>query len=230
MKIPGDRIAWFRAVAGIVRRPQLTLQVIRERRPWFGVVLVLSVATVLQAVVAAPFTLEATSDALGEGGVASSETVRLLLYVGLTLLPVLALFGWLLDGLLIWLLAAAFGGDARFGQAFSLTVHLAIVNFLGGVASFVVVSLGRGFEWGDPGDPGVALGVNLLMTTDNGALVALYSRMNPFALWFAVLLMLGSITVFGLDRWRSCAVATIHWAVTTTLLVATSRLAEIAVR
>ncbi len=226
----GSRV-WLRAVVGIVRTPQARFRVIHQEGPWFGVSLLLSLATVIQGLVAAPYTREAMSQALIESGFRPGEVSPVILYSGVALSPALAFSGWVLDAVLIWLLAMAFGSSTTFRRAFSLTVHLAIVSFLGGLGSFLGFLVNRALgRASGPDDMGLPLGLNLILPTDSVTLEVLYSRINPFTLWFVVLLALGSVTVFGLGTRRGWMVAGTHWATTTMLLVATRGLPELLAR
>ncbi len=227
----GGERAWIRAAVGIVRSPRTTFPIIEQRCPWVGVFTLVSLGLIFQGLAAAPFTLEAMSEALVDAGFRSAELAPVVVYLSLGLSPVLALFGWLLDAVLIWLLAMTFGSEARFGHAFSLTAHLGIINFLGGLAGFLAFLISRslGSNLGLD-DMGVALGLNLLISGESGAVEVLYSRVNPFGMWFVVVLALGSSTLFRLPKWRSWTVAGIHWTLTTLLLVSAGSFPEILAR
>ncbi len=223
--------AWLHAAVAIVRSPQTCFEIVRQRRPWVGVVLFVTFATVVQGLATAPYAIEAMSGALTDAGVRSTETVPVIVYSALAVSPVLALGGWLLEATAIWLLAMAFGSAGRFGHAFSLTVHLSIINFFGGLATVLVFLASRGLGSSTSIDEtGLAIGLNLLLPTDSAALEVLYSRVSPFGIWFAVLLALGSMHVLGLPKWRSWIVAVCHWTTVTLLLVSASSLSEMVSR
>lgn len=221
------RTSWLHAAVGIFTSPRTSFAYVGERSPWVGILFLVTAATVVEGLVASRYTLEAVTASLREAGIQSTEAIQVFVYSSLALSPVLILVGWLVDAVLIWLLATAFGSEARFRKVFSMTAHVSLINFLGGIVSFLVflVRTNLGENLGGE-DVGTALGVNLLVQAESGALELLYSRVNPFGIWFSALVAVGSTVVLGLPRTRSWLLVGIHWAATTALLFLTSSLAE----
>ena len=125
--------------------------------------------------------------------------------------------GWLFQGLVIWLLAVAFGAEARFSHAFSLAAHLGVVSHLTGW-SILAVLMSRGVEAVElPSDLQATPGLNLLLSTENDALSAIYASINPFTLWYMALLALAATTVFQVSQRKGFAIAGIYWGATTAL-------------
>lgn len=213
--------SWARAAIGIVRSPETSFQLIHQHRPWVGIFLIASLATVLQGLVTAPYAIEELTRTLSDAGFPSTEVVPTIFYSGLVISPVLALLGWLLEAVLIWLLAMAFGSGAGFVRAFSLTVHLNIINFLSGLASLLVLLVSRAVGMRpDLRDVEDMLSLSPLLPTDSVALEVVCSRVGPFSVWFVVLLALGSVSVFQMPRRRGWMMAGVHWTAVTLLSVA----------
>lgn len=219
--------ASLRTTLGIMVSPNVSLHVIRERRPWVGVFLVLVFGTLLQGLVARPYVVVAMSDSLAASGAPSSGLETVLYDVTLALSPVLITLGWLLDAAVIWLLAVAFGSQCRFGQAFSVSVHLAVVSFVGGVAGVVLFVGSSSFGAVPPiENMTVAPSLNLLVSAESAVLEAVYGRLNPFSIWAAILLALASHVVFELPKGRGVAMTAVHWLGTTALLAALAGVSE----
>ena len=216
---------WLRSVTGIVVSPRVGLRIIRRQAPWRGVFLVIAAVTMAELLLLRPYVLQAGSS-IGDAGEQWNEVASVVSYVGLLVAPVVLLLSWLFRAFVIWSLAVAFGGDVRFEQAFSLTAHLGVVSFLGGAVSSFVWML-RGFE--SLSNPGAvsALGLNLLLSSDNTALNAIYASVTPFTIWYTVLLGVGAASVFRLSWQRALAVAGVFWTAATVFAVASSSLIEI---
>ena len=127
--------AWLRAVIGIVASPRVSFEIIRQDRPWVGVLALLVFATIVQSLLMRPYTMQASAMVLADFGGSQEELTQMAsigsyaaIAFGVLGLPI----GWLFQGLVIWLLAVAFGAEARFSHAFSLAAHLGVVSHLTG--------------------------------------------------------------------------------------------------
>ncbi len=222
-------VGWLRAAVGIVTSPGSCFAIISERRPWVGVLTIVSVATIAQGLALAPSAVRAISASTAESGVGAEGVASALVYAGLALSPVLVLAGWLLDTMLVWLMVMALGGRSEFRRAFSLTAHLGVINsVLGGLARLLILAMAGGAETGaDYYDAGLTLGLDLLVSTDSGALRSIYSRVNPFSIWCMVLTAYGAMILFRLTRWKSWTVAACQWSVSTAVLALSSSVSEV---
>lgn len=231
MVSPGEKVdgrgAWLRCLAGILISPRVSFSIIRQQQPWIGVLLVVSLANVVQVLALRPYILEASFTTFGGANERLEQVASVMFSVGLALAPVLLLFTWLLQALMIWLLTVAFGGDARFGQTLSLAAHLGVISFIGGLVPFLVLML-RGLEAiRTPSELAAAPSLNLLLSSDSIALSAVYANITPITIWYTVLLGLGVSAVFRLSRQRALAVAVAYWAAATALVAARSTVVEI---
>lgn len=223
-----DRSAWLRAVVGIIASPKSSFDFIRTRRPWLGASLLLVSASIVQFLLA--FRGLATDPAF-EGIVEVLPNAEALMLVTGVIFAVIGLvIGWLFQALVVWLLAAALRGDATFGRAFSLTVHVAVISCLAGFVG-LLWSMGSSPESPesptDIADAIVVPGLNLLLPTDNPALEAIYMSISPFSIWHLVLLGLGAAAVFEMSPRRGLLIAGIYWAGTTAFVAAAAGVAGV---
>ncbi|MXX73844.1 MAG: hypothetical protein F4210_04460 [Holophagales bacterium] len=218
---------WIRSMVSIVISPPTSLAIIRTRRPWVGVFLVVAGASILLALPSRDSVLAATSTALEGVDEQAAAAAPIFYYATLALSPVFLVAEWLVAAVVIWLLVLAFGGTGRFAQAFSLAAHLGVINVLAQVTGVLVLATTGGPQ--SPCAPScTALGPNLLLSTESAALNAMYENITPFTVWQMALLCLGAVAVFGLSRTQAAWLASIFWTAGTAFMVATASLGAVA--
>ncbi len=227
---PG-RHAWLEALVGIFASPRRSFEVIHRRRPWLAPFLVLAAGTAALASASAPLNNHATRAQLTETMPDSPEQVDLMMaqvertagaarWLAMAAGPLVLAIGLVLKTVFVWLLAIALQGQLRFAQSLSLTVHLALVLHVKDWTNFLLLHL-RGFEAiRSPLDLQAQMGLDLLLAGENAALNVFYASVNPFTIWFVVLLAVGAAQVFELPRRKGWLLAAVYWAATTAFAAA----------
>ncbi len=129
------------------------------------------------------------------------------------------------QALFLWGLMLAFGGQGTFRQTFAVTVHLNVVGQLHGWASLLWLAL-RGIEAVESvADASPTLGLNMVARSDNPWLDAVLGGVNPFSVWFVLLLGAAAVIVFGVRRPAGVAIGAAYWMITVTLTAAGRTLA-----
>ncbi len=229
---PGNSLDAF---LGVVASPQRCFAIIRDRKPWFGAFAALLVVAVLNTWSLLPLTSTLTRSQLERTFGDNQEQVDLLMQqIENPLTQAIAIgtatgqfaISVLAPALFVWLLAAAFKGQLRFGQAFSLLLHLRVITTLQALASTLILHLRGADSLKTPTDLVVAMGLNRFLTSENPFLDAIYASVNPFNIWFLALLALGASAIGGLPRRQSFLLAGVYWMATTALAAAQSTLAS----
>ena len=222
----GDRprSAWFNALAGIVVSPRASFEIIRRNTPWLPTLLLLG--TLALGELSRPYQERGVRAQLAEvlpGGAEQADMLMatadqagpIALWTGRAAAGVTLAVGLLIQTLLLWLLAMALQGQARFPQVLSLMVHLKLIPLIQGFATFLIASL-RGLDAVQSMEDAQPVpGLNLLLAGDNAALNVVWASLNPFTLWFLILLGLGATSVLGLPQRRGYLLAGVYWAATT---------------
>ncbi len=129
------------------------------------------------------------------------------------------------QALFIWGLILAFGGQGTFRQAFSVTVHLNVVSELHGWAGLLWLT-SRGVEAIESAeDASPTLGLDMVFRSEGPWLDAVLGGLNPFSIWFVILLGTAAGIVFGVRRSSGAAIAAAYWFVTVALAAAGRALA-----
>lgn len=226
---------WYWALFRIVTSPQTSFQIIGRRSPWLPTALLLLLGTVVLAELNVPYQEQAMRAELAKalpGGAEQvdeflaqteqfQQTNPVIRWAGRAMAGAVLAAELLFRTVFVWLLAVALQSRARFVHALSLMVHLSVIAHLQGWASFLVASR-RGLDAiQSAADAQPALGLNLILAGDNAALNVVWASINPFSIWFLVLLGLGSAAVLGLPQRRGYLLAGIYWAATTAFVAAT---------
>lgn len=226
---PNSGGGWFEALIRIVTLPQRSFQIINRSSPWLPAMLLMLLGMVALAELSQPYHEQAMRAELARTLPGGAEQADLLLaqaeqaqqtspivrWAGRAMGGVAFVAKVLLQALFVWLLAVAFQGRGRFMQALSLMVHLSVISLVQGwVALFIAAQ--RGLDAiRTAADAQPVPGLNLLLGGDNAVLDVVWTSINPFMIWFLVLLGLGSAAVLGLPQRRGCLLAGIYWAATT---------------
>ena len=223
---PNRRTAWLGALIGILASPNRSFEIIRRRTPWLGALLLIAAGTMLLTNLTAPLGIQAIRGQLTEQ--MPQEQVDAMMaqleqaaaatrWITLATGPVIGAAGILLQSVFVWLLVVALKGQARFGQSFSLMLHLGVIAHLKGWVNFLVLRL-RGLDAiRSQQDLQTPMGLDLL-ATDNPALNAVLASVNPFTIWMLALLSLGTAAIFQIPRTRGLLLAGIYWAASTALV------------
>lgn len=232
-KTTGDRPqgGWLNALAGIVVSPRASFEVIRRNTPWLPTLLLLLLGTLALGELSRPYQERGMRAQLAEILPGGAEQADLLMataeqagpvahWTGRAVAGVTFVVVLLIQTLLLWLLALAFQGQARFPQALSLMVHLKLIPLVQGFTTFLIASL-RGLDAVQSMEDAQPVpGLNLLLAGDSAALNVVWASLNPFTLWFLVLLGLGAASVLGLPQRRGYLLAGVYWAAATAFATA----------
>ena len=233
---PDSRGAWFKALLRIVTSPQGCFQLIGRSSPWLPTMLLVLLGTLVLAELNQPFQEQAMRIELAKalpGGAEQADqllaqaeqaqqTSAVVRWAGSALVCAALVARLLVQALFVWLLAVAFQGQARFVSALSLMVHLSVISHLQGWATLLIASQ-RGLDAiQSAADAQPVPGLNMILGGDNAALHVVWASVNPFTIWFLILLGLGSAAVLGLPKRRAYLLAGLYWASTTTLVAATT--------
>ncbi len=227
-EVSGDRPrrSWLNALVGVVISPPASFEIIRRNSPWLPTLLLLLLGTLVVGELSRPYQERGMRAQLAEvlpGGAeqadllmaAADQAGPVALWTGRAVAGVTFAVVLLIQTLLLWLLAMAFQGQARFPQALSLMVHLKWIALIQGFATFLIASL-RGLDAVQSmADAQPVPGLNLLLAGDSTALNVVWASVNPFTLWFLVLLGMGAASVLGLPQRRGYLLAGVYWAATT---------------
>ena len=217
---------WFKALTGIVTAPRTSFEIIRSNSPWLPALILVLLGTLVVGELSRPYQERGMRAQLAEMLPGGAEQADLLmataeqagsvaLWTGRAVAGVTFAAVLLIQALLLWLLALAFQGQARFPQALSLMVHLKLIPLAQGLATVLIATL-RGLDAVQSMEDAQPVpGLNLLLAGDSAALNVVWASLNPFTLWFLVLLGLGAASVLGLPRRNGYLLAGIYWAATT---------------
>lgn len=220
------RGGWLNTLVGIVISPRASFEIIRRNSPWLPTLLLVLLGTLVVGELSRPYQERGMRAQLAEVLPGGAEQADLLmataeqagpvaLWTGRAVAGVTFAVVLLIQTLLLWLLALAFQGQARFPQALSLMVHLKLIPLVQGFATFLIASL-RGLDAVQSMEDAQPVpGLNLLMAGDSAALNVVWASLNPFTLWFLVLLGLGATSVLGLPQRKGYLLASLYWAATT---------------
>ena len=223
---------WLKALAGIFISPRASFEIVRRNSPWLPALILVLLGTLVLGELSRPYQQRAARVQLAEMLPGGAEQADLLMAEAEQAKPVVlwagraAAAGMIavfvsLQTLLVWLLALSFQGQAGFRQALSLMLHLRLIVLVQGWASLLIASL-RGLEAIQSVDDAQPIpGLNLLLAGENAALNVVWTSINPFSLWFLVLLGLGAAAVLGLPQRKAWLLAGLYWAATTAFAAAT---------
>ena len=229
----GDRPrgGWLNALAGIVTSPRTSFEIIRSNSPWLPALILVVLGTLVIGELSRPYQERGMRAQLAEMLPGGAEQADLLmataeqagpvaLWTGRAVAGVTFAVVLLIQTLLLWLLALAFQGQARFPQALSLMVHLKLIPLVQGLATVLIASL-RGLDAVQSMEDAQPVpGLNLLLAGDSAALNVVWTSLNPFTLWFLVLLGLGTASVLALPRRKAYLLAGLYWVATTAFAAA----------
>ena len=223
---------WLSALIGIVASPRRSFEIIRERTPWLGALLLIVAGTIALTSLSAPFALQIAraqwTETLPQEQVDAAmaqfeQTVAATRWLTIAFGTVMPMIGLLVQVVFVWLLAVALQGRCRFAQSLSLMLHLGVILHLKSWANFLLLHL-RGMDAiRSQQDLQAPMGLDLL-AGGNAALNAFYASINPFTIWLLALLGLGAAAVFQLPQRKGLLLAGIYWAATTALAAAASTL------
>ena len=203
-----SRHLWFKTLIWIFAAPRKSFVVIREHHPWVAG-LALGIALTALAFL---LTTSWFADAMGSIGEPLEFPYGMLSFL-FAAIP-LAL---LVEAVVLWLLAAAFRGQARFERCLSLALHVGLVGAVGLVTRSLLrttqvdgmLELQRNVLGRRP-DSGLDV-FGQVAEMAPGAILDLMIHSFVFV-WSFLLLGLGAAAVFRISRPAGFAIAAINWA------------------
>jgi hypothetical protein len=239
-KLP--RLLW-----GMIVRPRVTLEVLRERggRTWLWPALLAVLLVVLPVAVAAPITARQTREAfivaqeqLGERSgteMSAEEQAQMEQAMSVTASPliitifpavgnaVLRIVGWLAWAGVLYLAAMALGGRSTFRQMFRTVVWTWLPYTLRGLLQTVYILISgqliahQGLSGFVQQDRPIGEMVFSPPSPGQTVLVALLSRVDLFMVWNLILLVIGVMVVTRLPRRKATLLTLGVWLLLTAL-------------
>lgn len=209
--------SWGRPL-GVLVSPKPTFRSIAERPTWLPPLLVLlALFVAVQLLMAPRIDMEATirdgmerrNQPVTDEQVEQYAEMQSKFFACGAVVPVI---GWLIAALLFWGLANAAGGELGFKRSFAVTLHGLMPNAVSALLSIPVV-LGRTEIDAAEAQHGLLASHAAAFAPEDAAawLVALLARIDVFALWSLVLLVIGLRTVGKLSTAAATVVVLVVW-------------------
>jgi len=123
---------------------------------------------------------------------------------------------WLLVSLIVLMAASLGGGAATFVKAWTLAINAALPGVLGIVVNALIIAL-RGPASVNSFSDLIALPSLGMVATNNPVLAAFLSQINPFQIWYYVVLVLGIETMLKSSRPASVTAVIVIWLLSSSL-------------
>lgn len=130
-----------------------------------------------------------------------------------------------IGGLLLWVLGAISGADAKFGTLFSVSLYGTMPFILQQFVTVIVLMVRGPQNITNPMDLQPALGLDLLAPASKGFMRVLLAGVNPFSIWGVWLTGLGVSITSKTSRGAGLFVAIGKWVVILLILAALASLA-----
>ena len=209
--------SWGRPL-GVLFSPQPTFRSLAERPTWLPPLVILLVLLVAVQLLAAPRidmesaireAMERQDQPVSDEQVEQFAEMQSKFFACGAVVPAV---GWLIAALLFWGLANAAGGELGFRRSFAVTLHGLMPNAVASLLSIPVI-LGRAEIDAAEAQHGLLASHAAAFAPEDTAawLVALLARLDVFALWSLVLLVIGLRTVGKLSTAAATAVVLVVW-------------------
>lgn len=211
-----ERVAPFAVLTGVLLRPVLTFERLREVKNghWWLVVLIAAIGVMAVAAMSSIVTAEASrtvfeSQAGADAGV-DSNSIDTFLIIGGVFGAVFAVIGLVITYAirtgLAYGLSLALGGRADFKPILRVAIWSAFPEALGSIVAAAAMA-----ATGELTAPGLSAALTVEQTREMPVLSALLSNIDLYTLWGAVLLALGVSTVARISKGRGALVSLIYY-------------------
>jgi hypothetical protein len=139
-------------------------------------------------------------------------------YIAIFLGPVGLLARWLFWALVLYMSCMLFDMDVTFDKLFSLIAQCSLITLLQDLVVFIIVKA-QGDEIQTIADLSPKLGLDLLITTNNKAIMTIVKYFSAFNIWYIVVLVLGLSYLSGSSRMKALAATIPIWFLQIGLLV-----------
>jgi hypothetical protein len=197
---------------------------LRSRPDWFIAFLLISILTMLATLAMQPFTMR-VAQLSAPAGMSPEKVdqfisqVRLVQYVGVALVPVGLLIKCALSAVLLSTLMVLFTGNGSFKINFCLFNHIAMITVIQTAVSLIVLGL-RGMDGiRGPLDLRVAMGLNLIIQSDNIALDAVLNSISVLDIWFLIAIIIAVRSLVKCSRTQAAIAGASYWLLTAALQV-----------
>jgi hypothetical protein len=148
------------------------------------------------------------------------EAARRLQIVGYALTPLVVLFRWFVIAGLLFLMTVLLNGEMRFRAAFSLIACAGVCPLVQSCFSLLIVVFKGSDRLHTPADLQPPIGANLLFTEAAEPLYTILGAVNPFEIWYLVVLVMGVRTLSKCSRFQAAVVVLSTWCLLISLKAA----------
>lgn len=222
----------LRVAGTLIIHPRQAFATLRERPYWVVVFALLSMASVSLGILMMPYNVRAALAGLPSDMPVEQQQEIVAKWhraqrTGMMMMPALLLMKLAFGALVIWLLSIGAGKTEKFKRAMSLITHAGVIVTL--EAWFVFATLAwRGLDAiRTPFDLQPEIGLNALIATTSVPMTALLGGINPFELWFVVVLAMGLAKMFELRKVWATTISVSYWGFTLALQVGIAAIAAL---
>lgn len=196
--------------------PGELMERLRERPHWIAPLVAVAVITIALAFAMQPYSQKAALSLIPENLSAEQRAVAIERMqrggvVGPLVAPVTIVLKTLLSAAVLLGLATMLAGGGRFKPYFAACMHANLIQMAAGLVNFWIIHL-RGVDAvSTMMDLQWAIGLNLLVTTENPALHALLSSVSVFELWYLAVLVIAVEKLSRCGRGQAIAAAVTYW-------------------
>ena len=194
---------------------------LKKQPRWFLVFTLIAVASAACVVLSMPFTRQVALMSLSgilandqlESAVSLSERVQ---YLAVLVAPVGLLGKWLLAAAFLYAFSIILDvHDLQFRRVFAAVVHAEIVLVLMSCVNVLLLYLKGPVAMKSPIDLQSVAGLDILLSNApaNVPLFVLLNGINPFSVWYIVILSTGVSVMTGLSKFKSGMMVTILWLI-----------------
>ena len=145
------------------------------------------------------------------------DVVGRLQIVGYALTPLFLMLQWFVVAGLLLLTAAFLNGSMSFRASFCLVASLEVFSLIKYGATLLIVFLRGADRVAAPADLQPPIGANLLLPDAGEPLYTILGAINPFEIWYVVVLMIGVRALNRFSRRQAATAVLIAWALITSL-------------
>lgn len=210
----------MRQLALILFQPKRIAEAIKCKPRWVAQVLILAGLSVIISVLTHPFVVETALHHLPSSASDADKAALTRMFddelgVRLAFLPIRLLLGWTTFALLLFYVCRTWRSPeaVRFSQLFSLVVSAESITILAQLTSFVgmqFITSELSFGFVNPPSTLMIVGAPIDFIT-----ASFLNSINIFAVWNAVILIVGVRILYGFSTWKALVTIIVGWGVLT---------------
>ena len=224
-------IAALTILIDVFGEPSAAFKALKNRPRWLVVFVVISLIAIGSAWAILPFTQEIAHAKMLSSGMDEAQIDRAqeitgkFSFIGLFFAPVALLIKWLLFSGLLYLAAGLLAAteELRFKTVYASVVHAELILVLAGLVNAALLLYFRDVDAIESvADLQVIPGLHFLLAdgADNIRLATFLSHINPFTIWYIVVLTSGVSIVAEFSKVKAGMLATTVWLLSVLLQVA----------